>query len=99
MVRALQYLHAGRVSAHYFDVLALHPLIGRSFSEDEGRPTALRRVRHFALVEDVPIQPNSRNFGDRKCVPKEGVLRWQGFLSKVFSTSCSTATPVTTAPS
>ncbi|MGB7621013.1 MAG: ADOP family duplicated permease [Terriglobia bacterium] len=34
----VQYLHAGRVSAHYFDVLALHPLVGRNFSEDEDRP-------------------------------------------------------------
>jgi macrolide transport system ATP-binding/permease protein len=33
-----QYLHAGRVSAHYFDVLALHPVVGRNFSEDEDRP-------------------------------------------------------------
>jgi predicted permease len=33
-----QYLHAGRVSAHYFDVLALHPMLGRNFSEDEDRP-------------------------------------------------------------
>lgn len=33
-----QYLHAERVSAHYFDVLSLHPLIGRNFSEDEDRP-------------------------------------------------------------
>jgi predicted permease len=34
----VQYLHAGRVSAHYFDVLALHPVLGRNFSEDEDRP-------------------------------------------------------------
>jgi macrolide transport system ATP-binding/permease protein len=34
----LQYVHAGRVSAHYFDVLALHPIIGRNFLEDEDRP-------------------------------------------------------------
>jgi macrolide transport system ATP-binding/permease protein len=34
----VQYLHAGRVSAHYFDVLALHPILGRNFSEDEDRP-------------------------------------------------------------
>jgi putative ABC transport system permease protein len=33
-----QYLRAGRVSAHYFDVLALHPILGRNFSEDEDRP-------------------------------------------------------------
>ena len=40
----VQYLHAGRVSAHYFDVLALHPLIGRNFSEDEDRPHGPRTV-------------------------------------------------------
>jgi macrolide transport system ATP-binding/permease protein len=33
-----QYIHEGRVSAHYFEVLGLHPLIGRNFSEDEDRP-------------------------------------------------------------
>ncbi len=33
-----QYVHEGRVSAHYFDVLALQPLIGRNFSEEEDRP-------------------------------------------------------------
>jgi hypothetical protein len=32
-----QYLHAGRVSAHYFEVLAIQPLVGRNFSEDEDR--------------------------------------------------------------
>ena len=34
----VQYLHAGRVSAHYFDVLGLHPILGRTFSEEEDRP-------------------------------------------------------------
>jgi predicted permease len=34
----VQYLHAGRVSAHYFDILALRPILGRNFSEDEDRP-------------------------------------------------------------
>jgi putative ABC transport system permease protein len=33
-----QYLRAGRISAHYFDVLALQPMLGRNFSEDEDRP-------------------------------------------------------------
>jgi macrolide transport system ATP-binding/permease protein len=33
-----QYLHAGRVSVHYFDVLALQPIAGRNFTEDEDRP-------------------------------------------------------------
>jgi predicted permease len=37
-----RYLHAGRVSAHYFDVLALHPIVGRTFSEDEDRPHGAR---------------------------------------------------------
>ena len=39
-----QYLHAARVSAHYFDVLALHPLLGRNFSEDEDRPHGPKTV-------------------------------------------------------
>jgi len=37
-----QYLHAGRVSAHYFDVLALHPLLGRNFTEEEDSPDGPR---------------------------------------------------------
>ncbi len=39
-----QYLRAGRVSAHYFDVLAIHPLLGRNFSEDEDRPHGPKTV-------------------------------------------------------
>lgn len=33
-----QYVHAGRISAHYLDVLGLHPAAGRNFTEDEDRP-------------------------------------------------------------
>src|SRR5713226_5116887 len=33
-----QYLRAGRISAHYLDVLALQPIMGRNFSQDEDRP-------------------------------------------------------------
>lgn len=33
-----QYLHMGRVSAQYFEVLAIRPILGRNFSEDEDRP-------------------------------------------------------------
>jgi predicted permease len=33
-----QYLRAGRISAHYLDVLSLQPILGRNFSEDEDRP-------------------------------------------------------------
>ena len=34
----VEYVHDGRVSAHYFDVLGIRPMIGRSFSEPEDRP-------------------------------------------------------------
>src|SRR6267143_6536963 len=34
----VQYVHAGRISAHYLDVLAIHPIIGRHFSDAEDRP-------------------------------------------------------------
>jgi predicted permease len=34
----VEYVHDGRVSAHYLDVLALQPLIGRNLSDDEDRP-------------------------------------------------------------
>ena len=33
-----EYVDDGRISAHYFDVLGLHPVIGRNFSEEEDRP-------------------------------------------------------------
>ena len=34
----VQYVRNARVSAHYFDVLALQPFLGRTFSEHEDRP-------------------------------------------------------------
>jgi macrolide transport system ATP-binding/permease protein len=33
----VEYVHSGRVSAHYFDVLGIRPAIGRGFTEDEDR--------------------------------------------------------------
>jgi len=33
----VQYVRAGRISAHYLDVLAIHPIIGRNFSDAEDR--------------------------------------------------------------
>src|SRR5579863_10524549 len=36
--RRIDYVHDGRVSAHYFDVLGIHPALGRTFSEEEDRP-------------------------------------------------------------
>ena len=40
----VEYVHDGRVSAHYFDVLGLHPIIGRNFSEEEDRPGGPKAV-------------------------------------------------------
>jgi predicted permease len=34
----VEYVRDARVSAHYFDVLALEPLVGRNFTEEEDRP-------------------------------------------------------------
>ena len=34
----VEYVHGGRASAHYLDVLGIEPIIGRNFSEDEDRP-------------------------------------------------------------
>ena len=34
----VEYVYDGRVSAHYLDVLAIQPILGRNFSEDEDRP-------------------------------------------------------------
>lgn len=34
----VEYLHDGRITAHYFDVLGLHPMLGRNFNENEDRP-------------------------------------------------------------
>ena len=31
-------MHQGRISAHYLDVLAVRPLLGRNFSETEDLP-------------------------------------------------------------
>ena len=42
--QSVQYVHAGRVSAHYFDVLGIHPAIGRSFTEIEDHPHGPRTV-------------------------------------------------------
>lgn len=34
----VEYIQAARISAHYFDVLTIHPLIGRNFTETEDVP-------------------------------------------------------------
>jgi len=40
----VEYVQDGRVSAHYFDVLALQPILGRDFSADEDRPHGPKAV-------------------------------------------------------
>jgi len=40
----VQYAHAGRVSAHYFDVLGIRPVLGRNFTEDEDRANGAKAV-------------------------------------------------------
>jgi predicted permease len=34
----VQYVHEGRISSHYLDVLGLQPILGRNFTEEEDRP-------------------------------------------------------------
>ena len=40
----VEYVQNGRVSAHYFDVLVLAPVLGRNFLEDEDRPHGPKAV-------------------------------------------------------
>jgi predicted permease len=40
----VEYIHAGRISAHYLDVLGIHPMLGRNFSEAEDRPQGPKSV-------------------------------------------------------
>src|SRR6266849_1800383 len=34
----VEYVHGGRISAHYLDVLAVQPVLGRNFSDEADRP-------------------------------------------------------------
>lgn len=40
----VRYVHSGRISAHYFDVLGLQPALGRNFTELEDRPHGAKSV-------------------------------------------------------
>src|SRR5262249_1227997 len=40
----VQYVHNGRVSARYFEVLAVQPVMGRTFSDSEDRPHGPKAV-------------------------------------------------------
>jgi predicted permease len=41
---AVRYVHAGRISAHYFDVLGLMLYLGRSFTDEEDHPDGPQAV-------------------------------------------------------
>jgi len=41
---SVQYVHAGRISAQYFDVLGIYPAMGRNFTSDEDRPRGPKAV-------------------------------------------------------
>jgi len=41
---AVRYVHNASVSAHYFQVLGIQPMLGRGFTEDEDRPGGGRAV-------------------------------------------------------
>ena len=40
----VEYVHAGRISAHYLDALGIQPLLGRTFSPEEDRPHGPKAV-------------------------------------------------------
>lgn len=67
--RHVEYVHDARVSAHYFDVLSIHPVIGRNFSEDEDRPHGPKAaILSYGLWRSI--------FGaDRKIVGQAILLR------------------------
>ena len=50
----VQYVHAGRISARYFDVLGIHPIIGRTISDSEDRPHGPKMVvLSYRLWKDI----------------------------------------------
>ena len=50
----VQYVRNNRVSARYFDVLAVQPIRGRNFSEDEDRPNGPRvAILTYGLWQNV----------------------------------------------
>jgi predicted permease len=63
----VQYVHDGRVSAHYFDVLAVYPLMGRNFSEDEDRP-------HGAKVAILTYKLWRNLFGGERSILGQTIL-------------------------
>jgi macrolide transport system ATP-binding/permease protein len=63
----VRYLQGARVSAHYFDVLGLRPMLGRGFSEDEDRP-------HGPMAAILSYSLWRSTFGANPNVPGQAVL-------------------------
>lgn len=50
----VQYVHNSRISLHYLDVLALQPMFGRNFSDEEDRPHGARvAILSYSLWRNV----------------------------------------------
>lgn len=48
------YVHEGRISAHYLAVLSIHPILGRNFTEEEDRTHGPRAaILSYALWRTV----------------------------------------------
>ncbi|HWC15607.1 MAG TPA: ADOP family duplicated permease [Terriglobales bacterium] len=63
----VQYVQSARISAHYFDVLSIRPIIGRSFSEDEDSPHGPKAaILSYRLWHTV--------FAERPNIVGQGVL-------------------------
>ena len=69
----VDYVHGGRVSAHYFDVLGIRPALGRSFTEDEDRPHGPKAaVLSYELWQSV-------FGGDRKLIGQAIALKGEPY--------------------
>lgn len=66
---AVRYVQSARVSAHYFDVIGIRPLIGRGFTEDEDR-----RGGSKAVVLSYSIWQSTFH-GDRNILGKPVMLK------------------------
>jgi hypothetical protein len=50
----VDYVHAGRISAHYFDALGLRPVLGRNFTDTEDLPSGPKAViLSYALWHNI----------------------------------------------
>ena len=63
----VQYLHAARISAHYLDVLGLHPALGRNFSETEDLPRGPKSAILSYSCGATPLAPTAICWERRSC--------------------------------